>query len=404
MQHQDISRWLRIPGFQAVHIGFTQWRGQKTWRITLKRERSWYRCGGCRRKTQARYDAKEVQVQDLDTFGRPLILVFERARVLCPRCGVRAEALSWVQSPFHRTVRFEFWVARLAKRMSLKDVSDLTGLHWATVKAIDKAAIEKALRKRGKPKKLQAIGIDEHSLRRRHHYATVVADVVKREAWWVGKDRQEATLDGFFRWLGRKRSKKLKMVVLDMWKPYLASVRKWAGQAKVVFDKFHLLRHLGKAVSRVRLDEASGARKKDRQVYRDARWLLLTRWGHLSRGDRGFLGYLFRLNRKVAKAYLLAESFRTLWKYRLVGWGRRFLNAWKKVVQRSRLKPLQKFADLVMEHQEGILNALNHPLALGYMEGLNTKVRVVLRRAYGYRDFDYYRLKVLQACSSACDY
>ena len=220
-----------------------------------------------------------------------------------------------------------------------------------------------------------------------------------RPIWFGGKDRSEASLDEFFAWLGPKKCRKIRLAVMDMWKAFRKSTLKegHAPQARIIYDKFHVMSHLGKAMDEVRRREYARLSGKDRRFIKGQRYNLLSREENLTTAGKQALKLLFRANKRLHTAYLLKESFDQLWDYNRPGWARRFFANWKDALKWQRLEPFRKFARMVEAHWDGI-EAYCHEenkVPLGFVEGLNNKIRVIQRRAHGYRDEEYFRLKIL---------
>jgi transposase len=229
-------------------------------------------------------------------------------------------------------------------------------MDWHTVKELEKKYMLEQLRRAGTPGP-KIIGIDEVSIRKGHTYRIVVSDLIReRPIWFGGTDRSEASMDAFYKWLGPKKSKGIKIAVMDMWKPFLKSTKKkgHAPQAAVLFDKFHVIRHLGEALDKVRRSEYHRLSGKDKAFVKGQRYTLLSRWENLSLPGRRSLKKLLSANKRLQTAYLLKESFDQLWGYRREGWARRFFDNWKESLKWQRLKPFEKFAAIAERNWSGI--------------------------------------------------
>jgi transposase len=319
-------------------------------------------------------------------------------RVLCKRCGkVKRESLSFLSdNPFY-TKRFAYYVGRRCRASSIRDIARELRLDWHTVKELEKQYMREQLRRAGTPGP-KIVGIDEVSIKKGHTYRIVVSDLVReRPIWFGGTDRSEASMDAFYEWLGPKKSKGINIAVMDMWKPFLKSTKAQAPQAAVLFDKFHVLRQLGDALDQVRRSEYHRLSGKEKVFVKGQRYNLLSRWENLSLTGRQSLRKLLVANKRLQTAYLLKESFDQLWGYRREGWARKFFDNWKESLKWQRLKPFEKFAAMVERNWDGIAAycVAKEKFSLGFVEGLNTKVRVIQRRAYGIRDEEYLRLKIL---------
>jgi transposase len=184
---------------------------------------------------------------------------------------------------------------------------------------------------------------------------------------------------------------------MDMWKAFRNSTQRCAPQANILFDKFHVMRHLGDALDTVRKREYARLSGKDRRFIKGQKYTLLSHRENLTLDGRRALKQLLAANKRLNTAYLLKESFGQLWDYRREGWARRFFENWKAALKWQRLTPYEDFAEMIERHWDGIA-AYCHPenkVSLGFVEGLNNKIRVIQRRAYGLRDPEYLRLKIL---------
>lgn len=281
--------------------------------------------------------------------------------------------------------------------MTIQDVAKELKLDWHTVKALDKEYMQRQIQ-RYPAAAPRCIGIDELSLRKGRVYRIVASDLERRRPiWYGGKDRSEESLDEFFKYLGNKKAKRIHLAVMDMWKAFEKSTRKNAPQAAILYDKFHVMRHLGEALDSVRKMEYQRLSGKDRSYIKGQKYTLLSNKENLTIDGRRALKKLLRANKRLNAAYLLKESFGQLWSYETEGWARRFFDNWKESLKWQRLKPFEKFADMIERHWDGIA-AYSRPenkVSLGFVEGLNNKIRVIQRRAYGLRDEEYLRLKIL---------
>lgn len=319
-------------------------------------------------------------------------------RVLCRWCGkVKQEKLTWLSnSPFY-TKRFAFYVGRRCRKMSVQDVARELKLDWHTVKGLEKQYMSEQLRRTGVAGP-RVIGIDEVSLRKGHTYRIVVSDLKRRRPiWFGGQDRSCESLDLFYQWLGPKKSKKIELVVMDMWRAFEKSTRQNVPGAAILYDKFHVIRHLGKALDAVRKQEYRRVSGKGGSFIKGQKYTLLSNRENLSLEGRAALKKLLKANSRLHTAYLLKESFGQLWSYHSEGWARRFFDNWKNSLKWQRIKPYEEFAKLIERHWEGIASycKAENKVSLGFVEGLNNKIRVIQRRAYGLRDEEYLRLKVL---------
>lgn len=309
------------------------------------------------------------------------------------------ERLDWLAKNPRFTQRFALHVGALCREMTNTAVAEAERIHDSTVKALDTLYMQKQVARAGLPAP-RAIGVDEIAIRKGHDYRIVVSDLDRRRPIWVGgQGRTEADFDLFFAALGAKKTARIQLAAMDMWKPFRASLTRNAPQARVLFDKFHIMRHLGDALDEVRRNEYRRLTGKDRAFIKGQRYTLLSNRENLSRDGRANLKKLLTANKRLNTAYLLKESFGQLWSYQTEGWARAFFERWKESLKWQRLKPYEKFAAMIERHWDGIVSYC-HPenkVSLGLVEGLNNKIRVLQRRAYGYRDEEYLKLKIVAA-------
>jgi len=340
------------------------------------------------------------QVRDIAAAGWRIYVVFEQRRVACARCqGVKVERLDWLATNPRYTHRFAHHVGTLCRDMSNKAVAQLLHLHEHTVKDLDTQYMRAWLAKTPPPAP-RVIGVDELSIKKGHTYRIVVSDLERGRPIWIGgQGRTEADLDRFFLDLGPTKTARIRLAVMDMWKAFRHSVQTHAPQAQILFDKFHILRHLADAMDQVRRAEYQRVAAKDRAFIKGQRYTLLSHRANLTLAGRRSLQKLLRANKRLATAYLLKEEFGQLWTYRREGWARQFFTRWREQLKWQRLRPFEKFATLIEKHWSGLVAYCEprNKVKLGFVEGLNNKIRVIQRRAYGYRDEEYMRLKILTA-------
>jgi transposase len=337
-------------------------------------------------------------VRDLTCGDTRVYLELDVRRVFCRGCGkVKRERLAFLADNPLYTKRFAFYVGRRCRSSSIKDVAKELKLDWHAVKELEKQYMCEQLRRAGTPAP-KAIGIDEVSIRKGHTYRIVVSDLHRgRPIWFGGTDRSEASLAQFYDWLGKTKAKRVRLAVMDMWKPFRTVTQQRAPQAAILFDKFHVLRHLNEALDSVRKSEYARLSGRARRYLKGQKYTLLSARANLSLDGRRALKTLLAANKRLHTAYLLKESFGQLWSYERAAWARRFFENWRASLKWQRLKPYEQFAEMIDRHWEGIAAYCEpeNKVSLGFVEGLNNKIRVLQRRAYGLRDEEYLRLKVL---------
>ena len=310
---------------------------------------------------------------------------------------MKRERLDFLVENALHTKRFALYVGRRCRSGTIRDVAEELRLDWQTVKRLEMDYMREQIRRVGTPGP-KVIGIDEISIRKGHTYRIVVSDLERRRPiWFGGDDRSEASMDQFYRFLGKKKAKGVRLAVMDMWKAFRNSTQTNAPQAAILFDKFHVMKHLGEALDKIRKAEYARLGGKQRQFIKGQKYTLLSHPQNLTGTARKNLKLLLAANKRLNTAYLLKESFGQLWDYNREAWARKFFENWRASLKWQRLKPYEKFAEMIERHWDGIAAYCQpeNKVALGFVEGLNNKIRVMQRRAYGLRDEEYLRLKVL---------
>lgn len=369
------------------------------------------RCSRCGEAVVEIHDVSTRRVRDLPIAEWDTWLLVPRVRLQCPRCGPTVEAIPWLDRYQRMTKRLADKIAGLAQLLPLKHVAAWFGVSWDTVKEIDKRALIARL---GPAERhwtgVRQIAIDEFALHRGHRYATIVVDVPTKRVLWLGEGRDGTALTAFFTALGPARCAQLEAVVLDLWRPFLKAVRSYCPQAAIVYDAFHAIaRYASEVIDRVRLDETNRLQRPQRahgraraeairRVIKGTRWLLLRNRGTLrTQAERVRLKELLAANRKLFVVYVLKDDLKHLWHYRYPKAARRAWTAWAERARASRLKPLVHFAQRLGVAVEYIINHARYPLHTGLLEGMNNKIKVLKRMAYGYRDVHYFFLKIRAA-------
>ena len=301
-------------------------------------------CSGCGRARPG-YDRLPVRrFEYVPLWAMPVFLLYAMRRVDCPTCGVTVEQVPWADGKCRLTTSYRWFLARWAKRLSWQEVARVFHTPWDNVFRAVKHAVSWGLAHRDLSG-LEALGIDEIQWSRGHKYVTLVyqiEDGLKR-LLWIGGERTEESLRGFFQTLSDDTRAGIRFVCSDMWKPYLNVIREQIGQAIHVLDRFHIMKKMNEAVDQVRRDEVKGVKQAGYQrVLKHSRWCLLKRPENLTDKQTVKLGELMRYNLRSVRAYLLREDFQRFWEYRSPGWADKFLDEWCRRTMRSRLEPLKK--------------------------------------------------------------
>ncbi len=362
-----------------------------TWRLS--------RCGQCRRKAP-RYDRRPVRRWRHLPWGRCSVdLLYEPWRVDCRTCGVRVEQVPWAERASRFTHDFEELAAYLAQITDQTQVHRLLGISWQTVGAL----VERVVARRIDPDRLsdlRRIGIDEFSYRKRHRYLTIVVDHDQRRVVWTGEGKSSETLVPFFELLGEERCEKIETVTIDLSAAFIKAVREGLPKAETIFDRFHVQRLASAAVDEVRrsIVRKLAIEPEQAKAVKGTRFILLKNPWNLSRRQRSKLAELQDTNRCLYRAYLLKETLAKALDYRQKWRARKALDEWLSWASRSKLKPFVKVARTIRKHREGILAYIKSRLTNGLVEGLNAKIRMIARRAYGFHSYQALAAMIVLTC------
>jgi transposase len=368
------------------------------------------RCSGCGEVVQGIHDVSERRVRDLPIWDRDTWLVFPRARLRCPRCGPTVEEVPWLDRYQRMTKRLAAKIAALATILPIKHVAEWFGVGWDTVRQIDQRALERRVGPidlRG----VRRIAIDEFALHKGQVYATLVLDADTKRVLWVGRGRSGEHLRPFFTQLGPDGCAALEAVVMDLFPAHVKEVRAHCPQAAIVADLFHIIARFGAdVIDRVRVDEMNRVgqairkgrsgywrRVQARRPFWRARWLLLRNRQRLDPADQVRLQELLDANRALFTVYVLKEDLKELWHLRDPGAARVAWEGWYQRALTSGIKPLIQFAQRLARSIQYVFNHALFPLHTSLVEGINNKIKVLKRMAYGYRNDDYFFLKIRAA-------
>jgi len=375
-------RLLGVTRMYVEQVAFTAGgdvdvQARPTWRRS--------RCGKCGQRA-LRYDRRPTRRWRHLPWGRSSVdLVYAPWRVDCPKCGVRVERVPWAEPGSRFTYAVEEMAAYLAQITDRTQVSRLLSISWESVAAI----VERVVARRLDPERftgLRGIGIDEFNYRKRHRYLTVVVDQDRCRVVWAGEGRSAEALAPFFELLGMEGCLAIETVTIDLCAAYIKAVRESLPQAEIIFDRFHVQRLASDAVDEVRrsIVRELAAEPEKAKAVKGTRFVLLKNPWNLSRRQRSKLAEIQDTNRRLYRAYLLKETLAKALDYLQPRRAARALDEWLSWASRSRLKPFVKAARTIRKHRSGILAYIKSRLTNGLIEGLNNKIRLIARRAYGF--------------------
>jgi transposase len=392
MPEEIVGRILRLPGYGAYRSELEEAASTLTIWVRQVGSDPFYTCSGCGIGVRGVHSVRERRVRDLSWATWKVWLVVEVHRVYCRRCGVCTERIDFLEGKHPYTRRFAEAVARDCEDAAVRRVAVKWGLSAQTVRRIDKRALE-AWSRRRKRRPLRQMGVDE-LFWGKGKCLTVVSDLEAGEPIWAGPERRRETLDRFFaEYLPARRRRCVRAVCVDMWEPFLQSLREHLPKAAIVFDKFHVMKHVNAAVDETRRQEFFRQKGPLRAVMRGKRWLLLTRWHNLTRTKKSQLQQALSINSRLFKAYYLKEEIERLWSYSYEGAALRFFINWLLSLRWQRLPAFKKLARTLYDHIEGILAYCKHKVPFGVVEAINGNLRALIRRGRGYQDHQYLILK-----------
>jgi transposase len=390
---REFTKILDWPGYRVYqHEIDESGRVLRLW-VRRKRGNRTLICSGCGGQARKIEEVRQREVRDLPWRKYQAVVYVEYYRLRCPKCGLKVEQVPQLPSKAPFSKDFEDAVGLACESAAARQVARQFCLSASTVRAIDQRYLERWAKNRKKPV-LRQMGVDEIYLGKTQRFLTVVSNLETGEPLWFGKDRKEETLDEFFSGeLSAMQRGRISAACVDMWEPFTKCILKWVPDCRIVYDKFHIMQHANQAVDEVRRAEFFRKGGRMRGLVKGKRWLLLSRWVNLDGKKQQLLNDLFRLNRRMMKAYLLKESLDRLWTYRYEGAAERYLNQWIDQLRWQRLEPFKKLAVMLLRHQEGILNYCRVKVPFGVVEAVNGNIKSLLRRGRGYKNLRYLLLK-----------
>jgi transposase len=358
------------------------------------------RCGVCRKRCKEVHDIrKQREWRDLSMRKLSLKLRYRPRRVECPRCGVRVEDFPWAEPWARVTTALANAVAVLARELSWQGTARQYGLNWKSVATIVKRAVQYGLKHRARPP-VHVIGMDEVSRRKGQVYLTVVYDLERRVLLWVGEDRTEEAVSKFFTdEMGRRRCRTLRAVCMDMWAPYAHLVREHAPNAQILFDRFHIVKHLNQTVDAVRRELWRRVTAQQKVEVKGTRWLLVKNPWNLTNDQKERLSTLIRWNTPLVRAWYLKEAFQLFWGYHQPKRAEDYLTKWMNSAMRSKLEPFKKFVRMLRSHLDGVLAWTKTRISNGAVEGMNNKIKSISHRSFGFRSAQNFIAAIYHCCA-----
>jgi transposase len=376
-----LNRMLRLPGAWVSDLSFN---GEGVI-VTVRLRRRRRVCSGCGQLGGHIHGRRVKRWRHLDLGCTRCLIECELRRVWCPDCGARYEAVPWARAGSRYTRDFEDVVAWLAQQMAKKPIAGLMRIAWDSVGRIVERVVAEHLDER-RLEGLVQIGVDEISYRRHQRYLTSVVDHRSGAIVWCAPGRNAETLRAFFALLGERKDS-IRAVSIDMSGGYEKAIHECIPQAEIAFDPFHVVRLAQRAVDQVRRDEWNA---HERSHTPKGRWIKGTRWSLLKAPAKqkpeqlALLAEVQHANRALYRAFLLKEELRLIYQLERPALAEKQLDAWLDWAPRSRLDPFVKLARTIRLHRHGILAAIRLGLTNGRLEGLNSRIRLISHRSFGF--------------------
>jgi len=365
--------------------------------IKMKPDERYYPvCHRCKKSVHEIHSYHERIVRDLNIFNAKTFLFVIYRTVKCQLCGDVVEDLG-IMAPCKRiTRRLATYILELCQYMTITEVAKHLGLDWKTVKEIHKQYLREKFSHEdiGYPRLL---AVDEVSLKKRHHYLTLIINWEIGRVLWVGEGRKCETLKEFFDSLSEDQRNSVQAIAMDMWDPYIKAVKECCPHVEIVFDQFHVVAAFSKVIDKVRNVEYRKAIKDGKEVIKGSKYLLLKNKANLLPDEKPKLKALLKLNEALTTVYILKDYLKKLWQYRYPKCAESFLSQWCSIAIESRIRPIIKFARTLRRYAYGIINHCRFPIHTSRMEGINNKVKVIKRKAYGFHDLEYFSLIIKNA-------
>ncbi len=358
------------------------------------------KCPVCGKVCEKRKDSTTQEILIGSILGRAVYCRIKVSRVVCFACGIKTEnnGISEGKKRYSEAVAED--VIRHTELLDNESAASLLGLSRSNVYRIDREKLGTLFeRYRDHVPPAKRISIDEYARKKGHNYATSVADYDKGVVIWIEEGRKAEDLERAYDNI-KESLKGVEQVSVDLWPAYEKATVKKLPEAHIVYDRFHIARLLNKAVEEERRDYQKQLSDEERiKMKKHSRWILLKRSSNLSEGNKKHLEELKKQNSELYEVYLLKEDFLSLFEEgKPADDAEKEIKAWIATVLDTKYANLKTFARSILKRLSKVVNWFKNPISNGKMEGINNKIKTVMRRAYGYKDFEYMRLKILQKC------
>jgi len=367
------------------------WLGTESW--------SKWPCAVCGIEQAVHDHAQEQTWRHLDTCQCQTFIHARLPRTDCKTHGVKQILAPWASVRNGFTLMMETRVIDTLKECDITGCSRLNRISWDAAWSVMEKAVKRGLVR--KDKRLPAyIGVDEKSFGKRHTYETLVCDLERGTVEFIVDDREQESLEFYYKRFGDKELASVKGVAMDMWDPYIAATRKYIPEAedKIVFDRYHVTRHVTEAVDKVRRQEHKILADQGEDILKGTKYLWLANEDNIPECRQAEFSKIRRMNLKTARAWAIKESLREFWNYIYPGNALKFWKRWFSWASRSRLKPIIQAARTLKTHIKNILTYFKHRITNATTEGLNSKIQMVKEMACGFRNREHYKIAIYFHC------
>lgn len=320
-------------------------------------------------------------------------------RVACPHHGVKQVVVSWALSSSRFTIPFEEWAIRVLRETDVQGAAELLQISWDQAWAIMERAVARG-QQRKRRRVIRFLGVDEKAVGAGHDYFTLVTDLTRSTVEYIAKDRTKDSLAGFYEGLNTRQLAGIQAVAMDMWAPFVRATRVHVPDAekKIVFDRFHIMKHMNEAVDEVRRKEHKTLRKEGEDTLSGTKYLWLFAEENLPEKHQERFATLKEAHLKTARAWAMKEMLRDLWRYKRRGWAVKHFRSWNCWAIRSRLEPVRKVAAMLRGHLNNVLTYFDHRITTATCEGMNNRIQAIKHRAFGFRNRDHFRTAIFFHC------
>lgn len=356
-------------------------------------------CPECGTKMPLYDHAEERTWRHLDSCQFMTFLHAQPPRVHCKKHGVRRVRLPWAEEKARFTALFERLAIDVMRACDILSASRIMRISWDEAWHIMERAVQRGLKAK-KKRQAKQMGVDEKTAGRGHDYVTIVNDLERATVEHVEDGRKKESLDAYFAELSKREREKIEAIAVDIWDPYLASIREHIPEAeeKIVFDRYHLMTHMVKAVDEVRKEEHRELKKAGDERLTGSKYIWLYSRENLPERHKQRFQNLKEMHLKTARAWAIKESLRELWRYRRVGWAIHHFKAWFFWATHSRLKPVIEVARMFRKYLRQILTYFRHRITNAVSEGLNSKIETIRKMAYGFRNREHFKTAIYFHC------